>query len=154
MRRIFQFGFFVFFILILIASCDSTNTGDGGGGDVTFGLEETFPSVIFDRPVDFQNAGDGTNRVFVVEQKGVIRVVAPLSAVNGVSASQEGAIRQEEVSVFLDIQERVFFEGESGLLGLAFDPDFENNGYFYVNYTAGDPARTVISRFSVDEEDP
>lgn len=155
MNTIFRFFIFVFFISVFIASCDSTNTGDGGGGGgVTFGLEETLPGVIFDRPLDFQNAGDGTNRVFIVEQKGVIKVIGTPSAVNGAHASQDGVIRLEEVNVFLDIQEKVFFEGESGLLGLAFDPDFENNGYFYVDYTTSDPARTVISRFSVEEEDP
>lgn len=158
MRKIFRFFIFVFLIPVFIASCDSTNTGDGGGGggggDVTFGLEEAFPGTVFERPVDFQNAGDGTNRVFVVEQKGVIKVVTPIAPSSIESASLGNAPRQEDVNVFLDIQEKVFFEGESGFLGLAFDPDFENNGYFYVDYTASDPARTVISRFSVDEEDP
>lgn len=157
MRRIFRFFIFVFLIPVFIASCDSTNTGDGGGGggggDVTFGLEEAFPGTVFERPVDFQNAGDGTNRVFVVEQKGVIKVVGPLSAVSGTSVSQKGVIRQEEVNVFLDIQDRVFFEAESGLLGLAFHPDYESNGHIYVYYIAADPARTVISRFSVNGED-
>ena len=160
MYRIFHFIFFVFLIPVFIASCDSSSTGDsggggGGGGNVTFGLEEAFPGVTFDRPVDFQNAGDGTNRVFVVEQKGVIKVVGPLLAVSGTGASRESVIRQEDVNEFLNIQDRVLFdEGERGLLGLAFDPDFQNNGFFYVNYTADNPNRTVISRFRVNQENP
>lgn len=155
MHRIFRFFIFVFLISFFIASCDSTNTGDGGGGDATFGIEEAFPGTIFERPVDFQNAGDGTNRVFVVEQKGVIKVVGPLSAVSGTSVSGESVTRQEDVSVFLDIQDRILFApGEIGLLGLAFHPDFQNNGFFYANYTADNPRSTVISRFSVSEENP
>ncbi len=150
MHRIFRLFIFVFLISVFIASCDSTNTGDGGGGEVTFGLEEAFPGTIFERPVDFQNAGDGANRVFIVEQKGVIKVVGPLSAVSGTSVS-----RQEDVSVFLDVQDRVLFSpGEIGLLGLAFHPDFQNNGFFYVNYNADNPRRTVISRFSVSDGSP
>lgn len=153
MHTIFRFFIFVFLVSVFIASCDSTNTGDGSGGDVTFGLEEAFPGTIFERPVDIQNAGDGTNRVFVVEQKGVIKVVTPIAPSSIESASADNAPRQEDVDVFLDIQDRVFFEAESGLLGLAFHPDYESNGHIYVYYIADDPARTVISRFSVSGED-
>jgi hypothetical protein len=156
MNTLFRYFIFVFFIPVFIVSCDSTNTGDGGGGgggDVTFGLEEAFPGIVFERPVDFQNAGDGTGRVFVVEQKGVIKVVTPTAPSSMEIASPDNSPRQEDVGVFLDIQERVFFEAESGLLGLAFHPDYESNGHFYVYYIADDPARTVISRFSVSGED-
>ena len=44
--------------------------------------------------------------------------------------------------------------GEMGLLGLAFHPDYENNGYFYVNYTVSSPLKTRISRFQVSSENP
>jgi len=53
---------------------------------------------------------------------------------------------------FLDIDSRINSGGnERGLLGLAFHPDYENNGYFYVNYTGLDGS-TRISRFSVGNE--
>ena len=87
----------------------------------------------FDRPVDVQNAGDGSGRLFIVEQGGVIRVLQP---------------GESSAGVFLDIAGRVDDgASEQGLLGLAFHPDFESNGYFYVNYTqrGGD---TVIARFT------
>lgn len=88
----------------------------------------------FDGPVALENAGD--DRMFVVEQDGVIRV------------------RQSDgtVSTFLDIQVPVNSNGnERGLLGLAFHPDYENNGYFFVNYTrSGGNSR--ISRFSVSAD--
>jgi glucose/arabinose dehydrogenase len=44
--------------------------------------------------------------------------------------------------------------GERGLLGLAFHPNFQNNGFLYVNYTGGEPLETRISRFSVRPADP
>ena len=57
--------------------------------------------------------------------------------------------------MFLDISARVNNEGnEEGLLGLAFDPDYLNNGFFYVCYSAASPRRSVISRFSISEDDP
>ena len=40
------------------------------------------------------------------------------------------------------------------MLGLAFHPNYETNGYFYVNYTAPSPLRTIISRFSVSSTNP
>jgi glucose/arabinose dehydrogenase len=57
--------------------------------------------------------------------------------------------------VFLDIRPLVDDAGnEEGLLGLAFHPDFRNNGLFYVNYTASSPDRTVIARYRVDPQQP
>jgi Glucose / Sorbosone dehydrogenase len=155
--------FILFFLLpAFITSCNSSTDGGGtgggdggGGGSVTFGLQDAFPGITFDRPVDFQNAGDGTNRVFLVEQKGVIEVVGSLSAVSGTGNSGKSVVKQEDINEFLNIQDRVLFDGgERGLLGLAFDPDFQNNGLFYVDYTADNPNRTVISRFSVKESNP
>jgi len=101
-----------------------------------------FPELTFSRPLDIQHAGDGTNRLFVVEQGGVISVFPNDPEV-------------ESANVFLDITSRVNDSGnEEGLLGLAFHPNYENNGYFYVNYTASGPRRTVISRFQVSQNNP
>lgn len=86
----------------------------------------------FVRPVDIQNAGDGSGRLFIVEQPGVIRTMTNDRALE---------------TPFLDIRDRVDdSDNEQGLLGLVFHPDFKENGFFYVNYTkrGGD---TVIARF-------
>ena len=84
-------------------------------------------------PVDLQNAGD--ERLFVVEQRGVIRVI-------------DGSGLRDEP--FLDLQDRVFdLTNEQGLLGLAFHPEFATNGAFYVNYTRG-TGDTIIARFVAD----
>lgn len=105
-------------------------------------LQQAFPALSFTRPVDLQHPGDGTNRLFVVEQRGVISVFE-----NDPAAASK--------TTFLDIQERVDdSSNEEGLLGLAFHPDYENNGYFYVNYTATGPDRTLISRFKVSANNP
>jgi len=102
-------------------------------------LKEAFPSLSFNRPVDLQHVGD---RIVIVEQRGVISVF-------------QNDREVKEKSVFLNIESRVNDQGnEEGLLGLAFHPDYENNGYFYVNYTASSPRRTVISRFQVSAADP
>lgn len=91
----------------------------------------------FNGPILLTHPGDGSGRLFVVEQPGVIKVIE-----NGVTFEQP----------FLDINAEVGNGGnEQGLLGLAFHPDFQNNGFFYVNYTGVD-GNTVISRFHVSAD--
>ncbi len=88
------------------------------------------------RPVDIVHAGDGSGRLFILEQPGVIRVL-----LNG----------QLQPDPFLDLRDRVgSAANEQGLLGIAFHPRFSETGYFYVNYTdySGD---TVISRFTAPD---
>lgn len=81
------------------------------------------------------NAGD--DRLFVVEQSGLIKVVSSQGVVNPVS--------------FLDIRDRVDDVGfEEGLLGLAFHPQYQSNGYFFVYYTALD-GTSRLSRFQVSK---
>ena len=84
------------------------------------------------RPVDLQ--ADGSGRLFVVEKNGRIRIIE-----NGQLLS----------TPFLNIEDRVNDSAnEMGLLGLAFHPNYAQNGYFYVNYT-GSGGDTFISRFQV-----
>ncbi|MDO8753092.1 MAG: PQQ-dependent sugar dehydrogenase, partial [Anaerolineales bacterium] len=84
------------------------------------------------RPVDIQPANDGSGRLFIIEKLGYIRVY------------ENGQLLD---TPFLDITDRVDDSGnEMGFLGLAFHPDYEQNGFFYVNYT-GDGGNTRISRF-------
>jgi glucose/arabinose dehydrogenase len=132
------------FLIPLFIACETTTepfpppVNDNDEGVV----EPAFPELSFSRPLDIQHAGDGTNRLFVVEQGGVISVFPNDPEV-------------ESADVFLDIRNRVNDSGnEEGLLGLAFHPNYENNGYFYVNYTASSPRRTVISRFQVSQTNP
>lgn len=98
----------------------------------------------FSAPLQVTNAGDGSGRLFVVEQGGRIRVV------------RDGQVGREP---FLDIRDRVGAGGERGLLGLAFSPAFPADRRFFVDYT--DPGgTTVISSFlagsgaAADRADP
>ena len=92
-------------------------------------------------PVELTSPEDGTDRIFVVEQRGVIQVF-------------QNSPAAQKSTVFLDIEKQVHSGGEAGLLGLAFHPDYKTNGYFYLNYTAGNPLETIISRFKVSASDP
>src|SRR5262245_645343 len=82
---------------------------------------------------------DPVGRMFVVEQHGRIRLV------------KSGQL--DDKPYFLDIQKNVIDQGECGLLGMAFHPDFAKNGLFYVNYTTKKPRlRTIVSEFHVDPQ--
>ncbi|MCL4243423.1 MAG: PQQ-dependent sugar dehydrogenase, partial [Dehalococcoidia bacterium] len=83
----------------------------------------------FARPTFVTHAGDGSGRLFVIEKQGRIRVI------------EDGRVLPEP---FLDITGVVKSSGnEQGLLGLAFHPQYENNGRFFVYYTAQDNDNTV-----------
>jgi glucose/arabinose dehydrogenase len=88
-------------------------------------------------PVCIANAGD--SRLFVVNQKGSVCIV-----------DSAGNVDPQQ---FIDISDRVLFDGERGLLGIAFHPDYKTNGYFYVNYV-GEGDSTHISRFSTMDDNP
>src|SRR5687767_11038369 len=79
-------------------------------------------------PTDIQSAGDGSGRLFFVEQPGRIRIYRGETLLS---------------TPFLDIADRVLAGGERGLLGLAFPPDYASKGYFYVNYTNRPGGHTV-----------
>lgn len=104
-------------------------------------LTEAFPNVSFNQPVGIYDPGDETNRLFVVSQSGLIYIFENFENI-------------ENANIFLDISDRIIFGGEQGLLGLAFHPNFSTNGFFFVNYIADNPRRTVIARYSVFEDNP
>ncbi|RMH25152.1 MAG: glucose dehydrogenase [Planctomycetota bacterium] len=90
-------------------------------------------------PTFVTNAGDGSNRLFVLDQTGKIRII-----------DGGGNLLP---TPFLDIDILVSSGGERGLLGLAFHPEYETNGKFYVNYTNNSGA-TVIAEYRVSDTDP
>jgi glucose/arabinose dehydrogenase len=105
-------------------------------------LLNAFPNLTFTKPLALTHSGDGTNRIFVAQQTGQI-LVFPNDSTTAAA------------NVFLNISNRLSSSsGEEGLLGLAFHPQYASNGYFYVNYTAPGPLRTIISRFKVSASDP
>lgn len=136
--------FLTFFMLVTGCSAAETSSDqstDNPSITNTYQIEEAFPELEFTRPVDLQHPGDGSNRLFVVEQRGIISVFPNQPEV-------------KDATTFLNIEERVDDRSnEEGLLGLAFHPDYQENGYFYVNYTTND-SKTHISRFRVSPDDP
>lgn len=90
-----------------------------------------------EKPVGLVHAGDGSGRLFIIEQAGEVRIL------------QNGELSS---APFLDIRDRVNDNAsEQGLLGLAFHPQYPQNGYFFINYTdsRGD---TVIARYRVSAD--
>ena len=102
-------------------------------GNITI---QTIYASGFSNPVQLTHAGDGTGRMFVVEKVGRIRII-----------QNDGVLS----TPFLNISTLVRSScGECGLLGVAFHPDFEINGYFYINYNDySSPMNTVIARYTV-----
>jgi glucose/arabinose dehydrogenase len=103
--------------------------------------EDGKPSPL--RPILLTNAGDGSNRIFVPQQQGIIHVFKPDS---------------KETGVFLDMSKKVVYidkENEEGFLGMAFHPKYKTNGEFFVFYTTKKtPHTTVISRFKTSKTNP
>jgi len=90
-------------------------------------------------PVFVTNAHDGSNRLFIVEQGGHIRVLQP-----GATATTD----------FLNITSSVLSGGERGLLGLAFHPYYKNTGRFFVYYTRQPDGAIQIAEYHVSAADP
>ncbi|MFQ5508544.1 MAG: PQQ-dependent sugar dehydrogenase [Leptospirillia bacterium] len=133
----------VFLILACVTDPASAADRDGAvsvrvadGAPVALKLKQVADGLS--RPLFLTHAGDGSGRIFVVEQTGRVRILRPRSDLH---------------PVFLDLRPVVKWGGERGLLGLAFHPDFSLNGELFVYYTAkrGD---IVIARLNIDPEDP
>ena len=111
-------------------------------------LVEAYPNLNFIKPVLLTYSPDQTNRVFVVEQEGRILVFP-----------NDPNVLSNQVQTFLDITDKfpngVAPYGEYGLLGLAFHPNYTENGTFFVNYmTIQGELKTHISKYQVSESDP
>src|SRR4029078_8403821 len=123
--------FIVLLSLLLLGACGGGDSGGGGGGtgpapglSNSLTLQPVATSTVFSSPL-FLTAPIGNSsetRLFIVEQGGLIRIVDVSS----------GAL----IGTYLDLSSRVLSGGERGLLGMAFDPDYATNGFFYVYYTS------------------
>lgn len=90
------------------------------------------------QPVDLQHPDDGSDRLFVVQQNGIIKIISAGALV---------------ATAFLDISGRVVDSGEKGLLGVAFHPSYTTTPKIYVNYVRGPASggfdsQTVIAEYS------
>ena len=117
--------FFLSFLLFIFATCSLFSQ--------KIELKVVMPLLEF--PVDIASTGLD-DRLFVVGENGKIQIVHPDST----------------VSIFLDLSSQITFNyAEQGLLGMAFDPDFAQNGWFYVFFTDLDQSSTV-ARFQVSSD--
>ncbi len=101
--------------------------------------------IVAQRPIALTHAGDGTNRIFLATQHGVIHVFP-------------NDPKAKATEVFLDIEKKVVYvdkQNEEGLLGMAFHPNYKKNGEFFVFYTIqGVKQVNVLSRFKVSKDNP
>lgn len=140
MRRIVHYTTMILLVIGVVAltglsACDSEPTPP----TITIEVERVFPDLSFEEMTNLVQPDDTSDLIFVTEQGGVIYSFS--------------ASNPQQADVFLDITDRVNRGGnEEGLLGFVFDPDYQENGYFYVYYSAADPTRSVLSRFGLDQE--
>lgn len=162
MRRLMTVLVLPLLLLLLVgagAACSDTSDSDGTtptpetSTSASPGATSTPPPAVtpgplpaitlelvvdgLERPTFVTHAGDGSGRLFIIEKPGRIRIV------------QDGRLLPEP---FLDVVNVVKSSGnEQGILGLAFHPDYERNGRFFVYYTALDNDNTV-AEFRVSED--
>jgi glucose/arabinose dehydrogenase len=128
-KRMKKLGFWAGFFLIILAV---NLFGQGVPAPLTVRLQPFLSGLS--SPVLIRSAKDGTGRLFIVQQRGLIRVVQPGS---------------NTATTFMDITAKVSASGsERGLLGLTFHPQFATNGYFFVNYTRNSDGATIVARYN------
>jgi glucose/arabinose dehydrogenase len=143
------------FLLALLVTANSSSDltrqlrRPSRAGDLVAGLTQKqgpFPTIQLDpvvsgltQPTTVTNAGDGSGRIFIVQETGQILIF-----INGSLLP----------TPFLDISDLVGQTSEHGLLGLAFHPDYASNGFFYVDYTSAGDGTTVVARYQVSAADP
>ncbi len=127
-------------VAIIVVACSGAGSNGGGPGapigegDVPLRLERVVTGLDF--PLLLTAPPRDDRRLFVVEKGGTIRIV------------EDGSLL---ATPFLDISSLVSDGSEQGLLGLAFHPDYDSNGRFFVNYTDED-GDTQVVRYEVSSD--
>jgi glucose/arabinose dehydrogenase len=104
----------------------------------TFSVKLTEIASGLSQPLEVVDPDDGSGRLFIVEKTGTVRIL------------KDGKMSD---SPFLDITDHVSSGSEQGLLSLAFDPKFKDNGVFYIDYTNTD-GNTRVERWHVSKDNP
>jgi glucose/arabinose dehydrogenase len=135
--------------LVMAPRTAAAETPGGASNLPKLALAVAFPKLTFDRPVEMAWPRDGSNLLFVAEQKGVIQ-------------SFPNDPKTGDQRVFLDISANVLSprsggHNEEGLLGLAFHPNCKQNRQFFVYYSAKEGPygrRSIVARYQRAEDDP
>ncbi|MEM9415586.1 MAG: PQQ-dependent sugar dehydrogenase [Planctomycetota bacterium] len=111
---------------------------------VTTGV--AFENLRFERPLYLCHPGDGTDRIVVAEQSGRVFIF-----------DNDADADEDDLHVMIDLRDITIAPGhrgqnEEGLLGVAFHPDFAENGQVFLHYSAANPKRNVLSRFTVMDD--
>jgi glucose/arabinose dehydrogenase len=122
-------------LVVVLAIALAATCGETVEGQETIRLEPVVDGLV--RPVFVTHAGDGSERLFVLEQEGRILVLGA----NGL-----------EEEPFLDLAGKVVCCGERGLLGLAFHPSFPEDPRLFLNYTRRPDGATVVSEFRLGQD--
>ena len=122
-------GFFIFIILTFFS--------DLTGQDTTIILSTVINSSL-SSPIQLTHACDGTNRIFIAEKAGRIKVFTKDYILNDTLISITGMGSQNE----------------QGLLSVVFHPDFKNNGYFFVFHTKETTNALIVDRYTISASDP
>lgn len=129
-----------------------------GGGTASaagekYALQDAWPGVTFELPIDIAAPKDGSDRLFVAERAGKVKVVRKFRGGTPVAAPTQ----------FLNIASLLTAEpmenGHGGLVSIALHPDFAKNGRFFVLYGTGtgaaqDPYRTVVAEYHASSANP
>src|SRR5262245_3574490 len=135
-------GFLCLLGFVTIILFSGRNLGELNTTTSAQGMVQLIPVVDgLSSPLYVTSARDGSNRLFIVEQTGSVKVLIP-----GATAPLP--------TPFLNIASKIVAGGEQGLLGLAFHPQYTSNGRFFVNYTRRPDGATVVSEFRVSAGDP
>jgi hypothetical protein len=118
-------------LALLLAFASLVVAAEHAGAQLTLGFEAVVTGLS--SPLGLVNAGDGSGRLFILEQTGRIKIY-------------DGT--QVLATPFLDVSSLITCCGERGLLGLAFHPDYATNGLFYVHYT-NTAGNTALARYRV-----
>lgn len=129
-------------LVTAMAACGGNGGGPSANASLPTGVEPAFPGLSFSAITDIRAQVDaaGEAYLYVVEKGGRIYRLDP----------DTGA---PSVQLYLDVSglDQFTIDGEQGLLGLAFDPDYVDNGFFYVHLVKENPRRVVIARFRQDD---
>lgn len=115
-------------------SCLAPNEPVAGTG---YAMQRVYPNRTFPQALKMLQAPGDASKWYVVEQTGIVQFF---------NANDSAG---STIGTFIDLSGVVAYQGESGLLGMAFHPNYASNGYVYLSYTVpSNPVRTVIARYT------